>query len=695
MDLDPLKDPHILHNYSSSPLNNNSNTSGTKVTKLNESTVVKVEQKQIKHFKIGDNNDIELSKQPVPVKQMIATTSVGNTSKLVKINVHPHCINSSLDISNSTSGTKITKLNESFSTKLQEQNKTENFKIGDKHDVEISKQQKPVNQIIADTSIINENNIYPTLNNSSSTTGKEVTTLNESALTKVQEQKNTEHQQKVNRNNVEISNSQIPVKRMIPISVVNSPTMNVSNIRFRNSNCDVSSLLNNNNKKHGIEVTPLNQSTSTKVHEQKKSVNLKIVDKIDVDKYQPHEVPVKKIIKTTFVLNNPQKNQNNLIIRPNNFPFNLEKIAVPKTVLSNVKILPTIMPGQIKKPITIIPSTTHINPKNSIITRIQPKLNPVDIINNKGISTLNPPRFKIISSNDLKSKMVLVPPKQGKYVLTNIENGKVTNLRSFIPTSPMLKSLNSIIPVTVVEKFNTIEKPNEKPINTIKKPINTIEKPNEKPINAIMKPNEKIINTMEKSNEKTIDTIEKPEIKNIESKFVIRFKEFENQRYKISPVRKNINFKNFKKLFESNSYFKLKQQSSKNSFIKKLNRKRKPHIGLSNSKVVKIGENTTEFKHNQQAKELSSNENKNLSDFDNISEPKKHIPHTITSKDLINNHSNVVIVSDQTDESKINTNVKKELYPIPGFIQLAQKPDSLIKTYGQPLPVTKYGWYKL
>lgn len=680
MDLDSLKDPHILHNYSSSPLNDNSNTSGTKVTKLNESTVVKVEQKQIKHFKIGDNNDIELSKQQEPVKQIIATTSVGNTPKLVKINVQPHCISSSLDISNSTSDTKITKLNESFSTKLQEQNKTENLKIEDKRDVEISK-QKPVNQIIADTSVINENNIYPTLNNSSSTTGKEVTTLNESALTKVQEQKNTEHQQKVNRNNVEISNSQIPVKRMIPISVVNSPTMNVSNIRFRNSNCDVSSLLNNNNKKHGIEVTPLNQSTSTKVHEQKKSVNLKIVDKIDADKYQPHEVPVKKIIKTTFVLNNPQKNQNNLIIRPNNFPFNLEKIAVPKTVLSNVKIVPTIMPGQIKKPISIIPSTTHINSKNSIITRIPPKLNPVDIINNKGISTLNPPRFKIISSNDLKSKMVLVPPKQGKYVLTNIENGKVTNLRSFIPTSPMLKPLNSIIPVTVVEKFNTIEKPNEKPIDTI-----------EKPINAIIKPSEKIINTTEKSNEKTIDTIEKPKIKNIESKFVIRFKEFENQRYKISPVRKNINFN---KLFESNSYFKLKQQSSKNSFIKRLNRKRKSHIGLSNSKVVKTGENTKEFKHNQQAKELTSNENKNLSDFDNLSEPKKHIPHTITSKDLINNHSNVVIISNQTDKPKIKTNVKKELCPIPGFIQLSRKPDSLIKTYGQPLSGKKYGWYKL
>lgn len=692
MDLDSLKDPHNLHNYSSSPLNNNSNTSSTKVTKLNESTVVKVEQKQIKNFKIGGNNDVELSKQRVPIKQMIATTSVGNTPKLVKINVHPHCINSSLDINNSTSATKITKSNESFSTKLQEQNKTENFKIGDKHDVEISKQQKPVNQIIATTSIINENNIYPhkisrTLNNSTSTTGKEVTTLNESALTKVQEQKNTEQQQKFNRNNVEISNSQISVKRMIPISVVNSPTINVSNIHFRNSSCDVNSLLNNNNKNHGIEVTTLIKSTSTKVDEQKKSVNLKIVDKIDADKYQPHEIPVKKIIKTTFVLNNPQKNQNNLIIRPNNFPLNIEKIAVPKTVLSNMKILPTIMPGQIKKPISIIPSTTHINPKNSIITRIQPKLNPVDIINNKHISTLNPHRFKIISSNDLKSKMVLVPPKKGKYVLTNIENGKVTNLRSFIPPSPMLKPLNSIIPVTVVEKFSTIEKS----INTIEKPINTIEKPNEKSINTIIKPNEKLINTIEKP----IDTIEKPKIKNIESKFVIRFKEFQNQRYKISPVRKNIYFKNLNKLFESNSCFKLKQQSSKNSFIKKFNRKCKPHIGLSNSKVVEIGTKTTEYKHNQQAKELSSNENKNLSDFDNISEPKKHIPHTITSKDVINNHSNVVIVSDETNKSKINTNVEKELCSTPEFIQLPQKPDSLIKTYGQPLSVTEYGWYKL
>ncbi|XP_026818791.1 uncharacterized protein LOC113557456 isoform X2 [Rhopalosiphum maidis] len=633
MDLDSLKDPHNSHCNISSTLNNNSNTSGIENTKLNESTLNKVEQINTKNSKIGDNNGVELSKQQVPIKQMITTASIVNVPKLIKINLNSHCISSSLDTSSSTSGKKITKLNESISTQLQEINKTENFKIGDIHDVEISKQQKSVNQIISTTSVKNENNIYPqkissSLNNSSSTTGKEVTQSNESISTVIQERKKIDNF-KVDDVEISLSNRKIPVKHVLPaIAFVNS-----SNIHFHNTHRDLSSLLDNNNKKYGIEVSKINKSTSTKVLEQKKTVSLKILDNINIEKSK-QQIPINKLIKAPLFLNTLNKSQKTVCIRPNTYSLNVEKISVPQTVISNVKLLPSVITGQIKKPSTfsIIPSTTRINPTNTIIKRLQPKLNPVNITNNKCISTLKP-GFKIISPNDLKSKIVLNPQKSCKYVLTNIENGKVTNLPTCISKSPMLKPLNSIIPVTVAEKFNAIE--------------------------------------------------EKPKIKDIKSKFVVNFKEFQNQRYKALRIEKKKNFKKFKHLFASNTSFQPIQQSSTNAFIRKQKRKLKSHTDPSNSKEMKIDASITDSKHNQQEKELSSlNKNKNLTDFGDVSGLKKHIPHTIISKDLINNHKNVVI---------LNNNIKKEFCPTPGFIQLSSKPESLIKTYGQPLAITKYG----
>ncbi|XP_025194288.1 uncharacterized protein LOC112593910 isoform X3 [Melanaphis sacchari] len=421
MDLNSLKDPHNSR-CNISPLNDNSNTSGTNVTKLNESTLVKLEQKEIKHFEIDDDDDddddcVVLSEQQVPVKQMIATTSVVNVPKLIKINKHPHYIKSSSDISNNTSGTKVTKFNESISTKLQAQD-TGNVKIRDKHDVEISKRQRPVNQIMETTSVINENNLHKissSLDNSNSRTDKEIIKLNESTSTKVQERKKTEHFKVGDKNVVETFNQQVPIKHTIPTaSVIKSPTINVKDINFRKSHMELSNLVKINNKKRNIEVAKLNKSTSTKVYEQKTPVNLRILD--NFSNYEKSKlIPYEKVIKTSFVINTPKKIPNKIFVKPNNFSLNLEKIAVPKTVMSNVKTLPSFMSSQIKKPSTIsIPSTTHINPKKPIITRLQPKLNPVNITNNKCVST-SKPGFKIISSNDLKSKMVLFPQNKGNF----------------------------------------------------------------------------------------------------------------------------------------------------------------------------------------------------------------------------------------------------------------------------------------
>jgi len=139
-------------------------------------------------------------------------------------------------------------------------------------------------------------------------------------------------------------------------------------------------------------------------------MNFKTVNINDV-KISNQQIPLKKMMATPFVLNTPKKNENNVCLRPNNFSLNLEKIAVPKTVLSNIKLIPLTSSIQIQKPpiISLIPATTCINPKTTIITRLQPKLYPGEITNNKNVLPTLKPWFKIISSNDPNSKTFLLP----------------------------------------------------------------------------------------------------------------------------------------------------------------------------------------------------------------------------------------------------------------------------------------------
>ncbi|CAI6359714.1 unnamed protein product [Macrosiphum euphorbiae] len=610
-------DPH----YTSSSLDNSSSTSGIEVTKLIESTSTK-EQNKTEKFKI-----LEISKQ-VPVKPIIATTSVINSSKINKKNIDPHYTSSSLDNSSSTSGIEVTKLIESTSTK--EQNKTEKFKI-----LEISK-QVPVKPIIATTSVINSSKINKK--------NIDVTKLNEFTITKVKDPNKIENIKNVDSKNVEISITRgVPLTKMIATTLlINAPKKNENHIDPLNSHSDLSTLLNKNNSALGIEVTKLNESTSTKVQEQNKNVNFRTVDNNDV-KTSNQQVPLKKMIATKFVLNTPKKNENNIYLRPNNFSLNLEKIAVPKAVLSNIKFIPPTLSNQIKKPPTIalMPTTTLINPKTTIITRLQPKSYPGKITNNKCVPTLKP-GFKIISTNDPKSKMFLIP-KGVNYIFQTINKEEVKNqsLPSFNSASTLSEPLNSIIPVSVAEKFNTIEK---------------------------------------------------PKIQNKNSKFVVSCKEFQNQRFKILLDKKiKINEKNVKRYYESSTHFELLFPRSSKKFVRYLKRR---HTDIPNPKVIKNAD-SSKSNHVQQVREQSFitsslNEIKNTINFVGTSGKKKCIPHTITSKDVIDNHTNVVIENNKT---KLNSNVKNELLPPPpGFIPLSSRPESsILKTYGQPLTVPKYG----
>ncbi|XP_060856488.1 uncharacterized protein LOC132934225 [Metopolophium dirhodum] len=698
MDLDSLEDHNNSNYCKSSQINVISSTSGTEVTKLNESTSTKVqEQNKTEKFEI-----LEISKLQVPVKPFIATSSVINSPKINEKNVDPHYTSSSLDNSSSTSGIEVTKFIESTSTKEQEQNKTEKFKI-----LEISKLQVPVKPIIASTSVINspkinDKNIDPhftssSLDNSSSSSGIEVTKLIESTSTKEQEQDKTEkfkileisqqqapvkpniattsviNSPKINEKNIDVTklneftitkvkdinkienlkivdnnDVEISIQRGVPFTkmiattlLINAPKKNENHKEPLNSHSDLSTLLNKNNSTCGIEVTKLNESTSTKVQEQNKKVNFRTVDNNDV-KISNQQVPLKKMIATKLVLNTSQKNENNIYLRPNNFSLNLEKIAVPKTVLSNIKLIPPTLSNQIKTSPTIalMPATTLINPKTTIITRLQPKLYPGEIANNKCVPTLKP-GFKIISSNDPKSKMFLIP-KGVNYIIKTINKEEVKNqsLPSFNSASTLSKPLNSIIPISVAEKFNTIEK---------------------------------------------------PKIQNKNSKFVVSCKEFQNQRFKVLSDKKNMINENFKGLFESSTHFELLFPRSSKKFVRNQKRSLKPHTDTPNPKVINNAD-TSKSNHVQQVRKqsfITLNEIKNTIDFGGTSGKKKCIPHTITSKDVIDNHTNVIIENNKT---KLNSNVKNELCPPSGFISLSSRPESsILRTYGQPLSVSKYG----
>jgi len=701
MDLNSLKDLNNSNYCKSSQINVISSTSGTEVTKLNESTSTKVqEQNKTEKFEI-----LEISKLQVPVKPIIATSSVINSPIINEKNVDSHYTSSSLDNSSSTSGIEVTKLIGSTSTKEQEQNKTEKFEI-----LEISNLQVPVKPIIATSSVIsspkiNEKNVDPhytssSLNNSSSSSGIEITKLIESTSTKVQEQNKTEkfeileiskqqmpvkpniattsviNSPKINEKNIDVtklneftitkvkdlnkienlkivdnSNVEISIQRGVPFTkmvattlLINAPKKNENHIEPLNSHSDLSTLLNKNNSTRGVEVTKLNESTSTKVQEQNKKVNFITVDNNDV-KISNQQVPLKKMIATKFVLNTSKKNENNIYLRPNNFSLNLEKIAVPKAVLSNIKLIPPTLSNQIKKPtIALMPATTLINPNTKIITRLQPKLYPGEISNNKSVPTLKP-GFKIISSNDPKSKMFLIP-KGVNYIIKTINKEEVKNqsLPSVNSTSTLSKPLSSIIPISVAEKFNTIEK---------------------------------------------------PKIQNMNSKFVVSCKEFQNQRFKVLLDEKNMINENVKGLFESSTHFELLFPRSSKKFIRNQKRSLKPHTDTPNPKVINNAD-TSKSNHVQQVRKqsfITLNEIKNTIDFGGTSGKKKCIPHTITSKDVIDNHTNVVIENNKT---KLNSNVKNELCPPSGFISLSPRPESsILRTYGQPLTVSKYGLYKL
>lgn len=557
---------------------------------------------------------------------------------------------SSLNPNKNTSALEITKCNESISTEVQDKEKSFHFKVGGNEDVEISKQQKSVMEVIATSSVINtskinENNLHPQaisvpLNNDSSISTMEETKLNESPSIKVQNQKNIVNF-KIGDKGVEIIKL-MPFKKVVSTTfVINRPKINENNVDQFNSHCRISNPLNKNIGKNSIEGTKAIESTSTNVQEQKKTVNFKIGENNGIEIIK--QAPIKKMVATTYVIKSSKIKQNNIYIRPNN--LNLEKKGDPQTVISNVKILPKILPSQVKNPstISVMPSATCISSKTTTVAGLHPNLIPAEITNNKCVSTLKP-GLKIIPSSDSKSKMLLIQNNGVKYILKKMGQGKVENqsLSNLASTSTAVKPLNSFIPITVAEKF------------------------------------------------KTFDT---PKVKKNNLKFVIGLKEFPSRKvYVILPFDENIS-SDVKHLFKSNPSFQLiKQNSSTNTSVKKKKKSTVLQTDSMNSKLLRII-NTTDSKLIQQATQpsyraIQLNEINNSVDFGCGNGEKSHIPHTVTSQDVINNCINVAT---EKDEAKLITNCKKEFYTTSRLVQLSPKPECSTKTYGQPLTIKTYG----
>ncbi|XP_022170347.1 uncharacterized protein LOC111033751 [Myzus persicae] len=694
-------DSAIDHKISSS-LDNSSSTSGIEVTKSNEFTLINVqEQNKTESFQL-----VEIPKL-VPVKQIIATTSVINSSKINEKNLKAHNINNSL-----------------------EQKKIENFKIID-NNVEIPVQRAvPLAKVIQNTFLINaprknENNIEPhnsrcglggSLDNNNSTRGIEVSKLNKSTSTKVQEQNKTVHFKTVDNNDVKISNQQNPLKKVIATTyVINAPKKN-ENIYIRPNNYPL------NLEKIAVPKTVLSNvklippTSSSQIKKPQtislipgtglvKPTNTTIITRLQ-PKFSGFTNKCVPTLKHGFKIVSSSEPKSKMFLLPKGVNYiikTLNKEEVNNQSLPSFSSTSTMLKTLNKEEVNnqSLPSSSSTSTMLKTLNKEEVKNQSLPSFSSTSttLKTLNKVEVDNQSMPNFSCTSTLKPLNKGEVnnqslpsfsststTLKPLNKGEVNNqsLPSFSSTSTTLKTLNKV----EVKKQSL---PSFSSTSTMLKPSNKEEIKNQllpslsststmlKPLNSIIP-----ITVAEKFN-----TIEKPKIQNRNSKFVVRWKEFQNQRYQVLPNEKTIINENNRHLFESNKHFELLFPRSSKSFIRNQKRSLKSHTDTPKSKVIKITD-TSESNHVQQKIEQTFrtsalNKIKNSTDFGGTSGKKKCIPHTITSKDVIDNNTNLVIENKKT---KLNT----ELCTPSGFIQLSSRPESsILKTYGQSLTVTKYG----
>ncbi|VVC36175.1 Hypothetical protein CINCED_3A008865 [Cinara cedri] len=311
--------------------------------------------------------------------------------------------------------------------------------------------------------------------------------------------------------------------------------------------------------------------------------------------------------------------------------LNLEKIIIPKKNMSNVKLSSPVISNTIKKlPSISIASTNSVLKSTTKTAMLHPKLNTTEVNCHKSFSKP-------------KQEILVIPPSNMNYIIRK----RKSNSDSFKSNSSMIKTFD-MSPESVEQNTNLI-------ISTPK-------------------------------------TLQNNEAKKL-SKFVARMHKLPDGKYRMVPTEGKVPI-GLESLFKRNSHF-IKHKMAQSSFLNK---------DIINKGFISVGKqsvnsqqlsNTKKTSNVQQNRQVSSgNLFKNISktiDFSNGRKDKKFIPHTVTSKDLLENHKNFII---ENGEIKIKTNGKPAdmcASSPSGFIQLKPKSESLIQSDNQSHSISRYG----
>jgi len=327
------------------------------------------------------------------------------------------------------------------------------------------------------------------------------------------------------------------------------------------------------------------------------------------------QVPIKQNM-VSAVMMNPSKNKN-LSVKQKNDSLNLETIVVPKTDVSRVKINSPVISRQIKKTPYILSTTSN--------ARLQSKSNITGINCNK---TYSKPKqdLKTSPSNDLKSDIYVVPQKCVNILVRKRE-----------PRSQSIKS-NSM--TSVVNAIDTVVNSDDQQNNVYVTSSNVIENDDTK------------IN-----------------------KFVARMQKLSDGKFKMIPTQGKVPV-GLENVFKRNSHF-VKQK------IPTVNEHKIDNILPYEKLPVNTQQYTKEirpFKKNQISIGKSScNTISKTFDFGNMSSKKKVIPHTVTSKDALDN----------SKKNSRNSCIQEKCVSS-GYIQMPPRSESLSYSDGQSLNVTRY-----
>lgn len=378
-----------------------------------------------------------------------------------------------------------------------------------------------------------------------------------------------------------------------------------------------------------------NEPSFTEMTKQKRSICSTFENGSEIENLH-QQWPVKKHIASDV---DTSKNLNSHTKNDKNHSLNLEKIAIPKLHLSEIK---SCHSSQIKKipPVSVVPNTVAIPKPTTAIKRPQPKLNNTNV---SYITKYSKPKHElennVTSPSKSNSEIYIIPHNGVNYM---IKKGECNSRSS--------KSNNSKLSIV-------------KPIDS-----KLVEQKQDSTITS------KVV----QSGGTTI------------SGFLPGIHKYSEGTLKMIPSQEKspISFKN---VFEKNSpCVKQIVTTSPIEIEPKMNDFSNPGKSLTSSNQYAKAKNTSYVQKNDQISptKYSWNIISKSDKLNNMSKDKKLIPHTITSKDVLENQKNIII---ENNEIKIKTSGNQEKYNSSGFLKLTSKSQSSTQPNSHSLSITEYG----